>query len=218
MNSSPSSIDALLLLAPGCPHCPTVLDGLGQLVKQGLLGRLEVVNIASHPETASELGVRSVPWVRIGEFELQGAHSPGELKLWAERATAPDGVALYIRELLSAGQLASTIALVRRHPDWLKAALSLLADKDSGMALKTGLAALIEEFTGSKLLIAQIDTLAQLLTHPHHGIRADACYFLGLCHSPQALPYLQQAVSDAHSEVQEIARDALVELSQMGIN
>ena len=48
--------DALLLLAPGCPHCPAVLEGLGALVKDGALGTLEVVNIAVHPERAAATG------------------------------------------------------------------------------------------------------------------------------------------------------------------
>lgn len=91
MTKSPSPKDALLLIAPGCAHCPVVLEGLSLLVKQGNIGRLEVVNIVSHPEIASELGVRSVPWFRIGNFELEGSHTPEELRIWAERASQTDG-------------------------------------------------------------------------------------------------------------------------------
>ena len=54
--------DALLLIASGCPHCPTVLTGLTELVKHGLIGRLEVVNVGIHPERASALKARTVPW------------------------------------------------------------------------------------------------------------------------------------------------------------
>ncbi len=49
-NSPP---DALLLIAPGCGHCPAVLEGLTLLLKSGKLGRLEVVNILAHPESRS---------------------------------------------------------------------------------------------------------------------------------------------------------------------
>ena len=62
--------DALLLLTSQCPHCPTVLQGLGELVKKGLIGRLEVVNIVARPDIAKQYGVRKVPWFRLGEFEL----------------------------------------------------------------------------------------------------------------------------------------------------
>ena len=37
--------DAELLIAPGCPHCPAVLSALADMVKQGLIGRLQVIEI-----------------------------------------------------------------------------------------------------------------------------------------------------------------------------
>ncbi|MDH5183314.1 MAG: thioredoxin family protein [Gammaproteobacteria bacterium] len=218
MTTKSSPTDALLLIAPGCSHCPVVLEGLSQLVKLGMIGRLQVVNIASHPEIASELGVRSVPWCRIGEFELQGSHSPSELKTWAERANQADGISLYLAELLSTGELARAIDLIQRHPHWLAQAIALLSDPNSGMSIKTGLGALLEEFTGSDILIEQIETLAHLLKNDNHGIRSDVCYFLGLSHSSLVLPYLQQALADEHAEVREIARETLDELAELGIN
>jgi hypothetical protein len=50
--------DALLLMAPGCAHCPVVLESLGRLLKDGRLGRLEVINVAAHPEAAVAAGTR----------------------------------------------------------------------------------------------------------------------------------------------------------------
>ena len=72
MTESAAPADALLLIATGCNHCPAVLEGLSRLLKQGRIGRLDVVNLAVHPETGQALGVRSVPWTRIGPFELEG--------------------------------------------------------------------------------------------------------------------------------------------------
>lgn len=218
MTSTHTATDALLLISPTCPHCPALLEGLSQLLKQGLIGRLEVINIVSHPEVAAELQVRTVPWFRIGEFELYGAYTPAELKQWAERTSATNGIQLYLAELLGAGQLPQTIELLKRHPHWLHDAITLLGQADSGMALKTGLGALIEEFAGTESLVAQLGTLGTLLQHESHSVRADACYFLGLSRHPLAIPLLQQALADAHAEVQEIAREALDELAQMGIN
>ena len=85
---SPAPPDALLLMAPGCAHCPVVLEGLGRLLKEGRLGRLEVVNVAVHPEAAVAAGTRSVPWTRIGPFELDGLYGPAELAEWAAYAAA----------------------------------------------------------------------------------------------------------------------------------
>jgi hypothetical protein len=36
---------------------------VGRLLKGGVIGRLEAVNVAIHPERAAELGVRKVPWL-----------------------------------------------------------------------------------------------------------------------------------------------------------
>ena len=69
---------ALILISPGCPHCAQALKGLEELVKEGALARLEIVNIAVDPEPATSRGVRSVPWTQIGPFVLEGAQSPIE--------------------------------------------------------------------------------------------------------------------------------------------
>ena len=63
---------ALLLLGTHCPHCPQVLKALSELVKAGDIHKLEVVNVEQAPEIARELGVRGVPWIRVGEFTLTG--------------------------------------------------------------------------------------------------------------------------------------------------
>jgi len=80
--------DTLLLIAPGCPHCQSVLHSLSELVKNGDIGRLEAVNIAVHPEAAQEVNTRTLPWMRLGNYELSGNYSLGELKGWAEKAAS----------------------------------------------------------------------------------------------------------------------------------
>ncbi|MBI3775459.1 MAG: thioredoxin family protein, partial [Gammaproteobacteria bacterium] len=112
MNSVLPVPDALMLLAPGCAHCPVMLATLAELLKRGVIGRLDVVNIERHPEIAQQLGVRSVPWLRIGEFELSGARSPLELERWAQRNGSVQGHADYLTELLKSGVLNQAISVV----------------------------------------------------------------------------------------------------------
>src|SRR5512139_1782756 len=85
--------DALLLISTHCPHCPAVLAALADLVKQGAIGRLETVNLEQHPEVGSSLGVRSVPWLRIGRIELSGVHGKAELAEWAAKGDSEGGLA-----------------------------------------------------------------------------------------------------------------------------
>ena len=61
MSQKPS---ALLLIATGCQHCPTVLQNLSELIKEGRLSSLEVVNIVE--ETAE----RGVPVLAISDSTL----------------------------------------------------------------------------------------------------------------------------------------------------
>ena len=125
VNNNPP--DAVLLIAPGCPHCPKMLDALGQMVKDGEIGRLEVINLAVHRERAVEFGTRSVPWTRIGNLEFEGAHSSAELRAWAKTAGTPEGIAAWCDEQLTAGHLGRVEARAHSNPLWLAALLALAA-------------------------------------------------------------------------------------------
>jgi thioredoxin-like negative regulator of GroEL len=204
--------DALLLLTASCPYCPTVLQGLGELVKSGHIGRLEVVNIGVHPEIAQQHGVRTVPWVRLGPFELEGLRSPAELKNWAERAGSSDGMSEYFRELLKDGKLAKVNAAVRADSARLIALLQLLDDPDLEITVRVGISAVFEELEGADALLGTLDTLLHFTSHRDAHIRADAAHLLSLTHSPQAVAPLERLLRDENADVREIAREGLERL------
>jgi len=201
--------DALLLIAPGCPHCAAVLEGLGGLVKEATIGRLEVVNIAAQPERAEALGVRSVPWTRIGPFELEGLHSPGELRRWAEQTTRAGGMAAYLDELLKGGHRQKAEDLVRRQPEHQGPLLDLLGDPETGIKTRIGVMAILEELEGTNLAVGLVGRLAELTRHPNPRIRADACHALSLTGAPEAMPHLRACLQDPDADVRETAQDAL---------
>ncbi len=205
--------DALLLIATGCPHCPTVLQALGELVKAGLIGRLEVVNAGAHPEMARTLGVRSVPWLRLGPFELEGLRSLAELRRWAERAAVPEGMADYFRELLETGELKKVIELVSQDDTRLDALLLLLADAQTELAVRVGIGAVMEEFQGRDVLKRLVDGLGQLTHSPDAHVRGDASHYLALTGSPLAIPYLRPLLADPERQVREIAQESLETLA-----
>jgi hypothetical protein len=204
--------DALLLLAPGCPHCPAALESLTALLKEGLIGRLQIVNIAVHPESASALGVRTVPWTRIGHFELDGALTPAELRRWAEAASHPDGSRAYCFEMLKSGRRDKVERLIRTQPEQAVALAELLRDPDSSMAVRLGIGAVLEEFHGSGLTESLIPALAALSQSGDRLTRADACHFLTLIGGAAILPHLRACLADENQEVREIAQEALTEL------
>lgn len=209
--------DALLLLTTSCPYCPTVLAALSDLVKSGHIGRLEVVNINIHPEVAQRHGVRSVPWVKLGPFELEGLRSPAELRQWAERAGSEAGMSEYLREQLKTGQLPKVSAAVRADGTQLAALLKLLDDPDLEIAVRVGISAVFEELEGDPVLQGTLETLAGFTTHRDAHIRADAAHLLSLTHNPKAVPFLERLLQDENADAREIAHESLERLrSGMG--
>ncbi len=201
--------DALLFITPGCPHCPQVLQALADLLKDGILGRLQVVNVAVHPELAAAYHVRSAPWTRIGDFVLEGAQRPADLRRWAELAGTDEGVTTYLEQLLRNGRLADAEAMLREVPERLVRLLPLLAEPESPMQVRLGIGALMEDYAGSAALQALVTPLAALSRHEDHRVRADACHYLALSGSREARPHLERCLGDAYAEVREIAAEGL---------
>lgn len=203
---------ALLFTAPGCPHCPGVKAALIKLQSEGIIAKLEIHDISDEPERAAELGIRSVPWLKLGEFILSGAQTPQQLRQWAERAAEPGGMSGYLSHLLREGQLAEAETLLRSQPQHLPALLPLLEDTLSPIQVRLGVSAILESIEGTSALQSLLPQLITLSKHPDHRLRSDACYFLGLTHDERARETLQLCSLDDHSEVREIALEALSSL------
>ena len=204
--------DALLLLAPRCPHCPTVLNALAAMIKAGAIGTLRAVNIEQRPDIAQELGVRSVPWVRIGPFELEGLRSERELRDWAKKAGTTAGLGAWLDELLTTGRIKQALALVRSEADALEALLTLFADPATQLNTRIGISAIMEDLAGSGRLQGLTQRLGELTRHEEARIRGDACHYLELAGDPAAIVYLRPCLQDPDPEVREVAREALQQL------
>jgi len=201
--------DALLFITPGCPHCPAVLQGLADLVKQGKVGALEVVNVAVHPGRAAALGVRSAPWCRIGPFVLEGTQSPATLRRWADHATSGTGGSDYLREQLASGRLALAERYVEPRPEALTELLPRLADRATPMQARIGASAIIEDHARDGGLRPIVPALIELSRNDDHRARGDACHLLGVAGIIDAVPALRERLADSSAEVREIATESL---------
>ncbi|MCP3669939.1 MAG: HEAT repeat domain-containing protein [Gammaproteobacteria bacterium] len=208
-----SSPHALLLITTNCAHCPPVLDALSRMVKDGIIGHLEVINVASHPEKARSLEVTSAPWTRIGQFELTGRYSEQELRDWADLATTNTGLGSYFIHMLENRSLDQIINIIKKHPDSLEDLMQLLEDMETPMAVRIGVGAAIEELQELRLLAPAIPKLVELTMSDQPQIRADACHYLGLTGSADALPAVQSLLLDEDHEVQEIAAETFAILN-----
>ncbi len=205
--------EALLILGTHCPHCPAVLQALSSMIKAGELGRLEVVNLEQQPEVAQALGVRSVPWTRIGPFELQGLRTLEELQAWALKAGSVEGMADYLSELIKEGQVERVQTLAKENESALDAVFHILGDVDTEINIRLGIDVVLEALQGSELLRQRVDELGVLSVHGSAAIRADAYHYLALTGSKNALPYLRAGLKDTDKEAQEIAQEGLETLS-----
>ena len=206
--------DALLFTRSGCPHCAVVLQGLNELARQGLVGKLAVINAVEQPERAAEHGVRSVPWLRLGPFTLTGLHTLSELKQWAEWANGEEGVAHYVEHLLKQGAYSQAAAFIEADTRRLKPLLAIVATPAANITVRLGISALLEAYARTVALQNLLPQLAELVRHTDHRVRADACHLLGLTGSEVARAYIEPCLNDAQEEVREIAREALEALGR----
>lgn len=212
MSATHTAPDALLLMGTHCPYCPTMLRELQALLADGIIASLETVNIEEQPEVAAELGVRTVPWLRIGPFELEGLRSGQELRAWADKAGSEDGIADWLDELLSSGQIKKVEQRLEQEPATLAILITLFAKSATGINTRIGISAIVEDLEGTTLLQQQFDALVELLQHPDANIRADACHFLSLTGLPGAQPKIEPLLDDPEADVRSMARDSLEHL------
>ena len=202
-----------MLLGTQCPHCPYVLASLSDLVKKGVLSRLEVVNLEQRPDIAQELGVQSVPWVRIGQFELTGLRSKSELEEWIEKANTSAGDTKYIEELLAEGKVNQVLGMIEKDNQLLQALLQLIADGDAKINARLGVGVIIEEYEGRPELTALIPGLGELTRSEDARVRSDAAHYLSLTHDVSVKTFIEPLLEDSHAEVREVAEESLAELN-----
>lgn len=202
--------DVTLLVGTGCSHCQAVLNAFGRLLKEGHVGRLDVINASVHPEEARRRGARSVPWMEIGTYHLEGAHSYGELAAWIDASRDDSQGAAYLGHLLETGRLDTAVQRARERVEERRHLLALMASDDTPMTVKIGVGAAMEELAEAGLLEEIVDEIVALTRSGNAQVRADACHFLALSRSPAAVPRLEEmAAGDESPEVREIAAESL---------
>lgn len=209
MSQTPS---ALLLIATGCSHCPSVLQSLSELIKEGKLSSLEVVNIVEAPERAQALNVRSVPWVKLGEYELVGLKTKAELEQWIEKSSNPEDMAAYFEELMTSGEISKVQQIVEDKPQQMHTLFDIMANNQSSLSARIGVGAIIEQLASSEILISYIDELGKYITDKNPRIRNDACYYLGLSQHSDAKKFITPLLNDDDKDVRDTAKEALEEI------
>lgn len=212
VSETKTSPKVLMLMGQQCTFCGPMMQILMEIMKSGQLAELRVVNIEDAPELARQHGVRSVPWLQIGPFELAGARSKQEILLWIERASSAEGLSEYIEEVLTEGKLDYVTKLVERHPRALENVIDLMADPEAKINVRLGVGVIIEEMAESEEFKVVIPRLIDYLSNDDARIRGDACHYLSLTNDVAHVPVIEKMLSDESEEVREIAQDSLDQL------
>jgi len=206
--------DALLLVSSHCPFCHVLETLLRERMASGSLGALDIINIEQRPEVAQQHGVRSVPWLQLGDFVFDEAMTPAELDAWIAAAKAGGGQARYIGDLLEKGKLARAIAWIENGRATLKAVMPLLADPEAKINVRVGVGAILEHFEATPAIRAVVPDLIGLLQDKNPSNRTDACHYLALTHAGEAIEPLKKMLDDEDPQVREVARESIDALSK----
>lgn len=214
MDNTHHIAEAKLLIAPGCPHCATMMSLLGDLLKEGRISRLLMINIAEQPDEAAIHNVRSVPWLKLGEMEFSGAHSRAELEHAIDMAVSDDGQQRFLFEKLKNGRLDEVIEIVESDKKQLPVLVALLKGNEVPMTVRIGVSAILEGLQEDPAELQKIlPDLLELSESTDETIRADACHFLSLAGGDEALARLQQCINDESEMVREVAAESIEALS-----
>lgn len=202
-----------MFMGTQCTFCGPMMQMLTEFMKAGSIAELRVVNIEANPELARQYGIRSVPWLQIGPFELAGSRSKQELLLWIERASSFEGLSEYLEEVLSEGKMEYANKLIKRYPQALENVIDLMADPEAKINVRLGVGVIIEDMATSEEFKTVIPRLLDYLSNDDARIRGDACHYLSLTKDVTYAPAIKKLLSDENEEVREIAQDSLDELA-----
>ena len=198
-----------LLVSTQCPHCATLPEHTAELIKSGELAHIEVINLNMMPEKGAELGVRSVPWLRIGDFVLTGSQTIAAIRQRLTWIKESSSLTSHFDQLLSTGKADKVIEHLQQHPEAISAIMQLLGDEGTVLSSRIGIGVVMEEFAGHSFLLDLIPKLGKLAHHQDSRIAVDTLYYLGLTGSERAIPILQGFVNHHDAELREAAEDSL---------
>lgn len=212
--NSPATPAALILVSTHCPHCHALESRLRERLDNGTLAHLEVVNIEQSPEVAQQYGVRSVPWLKLGDFLFDGAMTPAELDRWIWLVDSDSGRSDYIAYLLEHGKLDRAIEWIEQGNAALDSLIPLLEDLEAKMNVRVGTGAILEHFEDTQAIRDIIPELIGLMQSDQPTIRTDACHYLSLTRSMGIIESLKKMEDDEDPQVRQVARESIESLKE----
>lgn len=204
-----------LFIAPGCPHCPGMIERLTGMLKNSQLPNLTIINIAVDRQLAEAHAIRSVPTLMIGDSLLSGVQSEQAIQqaLDANSGSDPgsdsDQWQRAYNEAFESGQLEEVIEQIDVKTGRLRQLLTMLCDIETPLTSRIAISAVFEHFSDTHALSELIDDICAQADNPAESVRVDIAYLLGLTGSARAIPCLEKLLADDFEEVRETAEEAI---------
>ncbi|NNJ91710.1 MAG: hypothetical protein HKP55_08555 [Gammaproteobacteria bacterium] len=210
----PNHSSLKLFVAPGCPHCPGMIRLLSDMLKNGKISQLKMINIGVDPVAATKHNIRSVPTLLIGEHVLNGVVTEAEISKWLTHEADNDSLTHYFNEAFDQGQLEDVINDLDVKIDKLSHLLVMLCDLETPLTSRIAISAIFEHFENSPALQSLIPALCAQTENDSESVRTDVAHVLGLTGTEEAVPCLQKLAKDTFNDVRETAMEALEEIRQ----
>lgn len=204
-----------LYTAPGCSICTVMKKMLEQLLTRQKIKHFLVTDISKSPEIVEKTGVKSVPWIELGQWVFIGQQTEGEILHWLGKRVDQQGIEDYFTWQMRRGQLNAAEISLKLHPDMLHNLLDLMSRQETGLPTRIGIMALLEGFQGRDELKKLYPQISTGLQHEDARIRVDFCQILVLSGHEHCRTDLLLLTQDEHPEVQETATDALIEMGEI---
>ncbi|MBI5569956.1 MAG: HEAT repeat domain-containing protein [Desulfomonile tiedjei] len=209
------STDALVLIAPVCPHCPRVVrQVLSLAVCQPLISAV-VVDAVQFQDMADRFKVKATPTTIINEaFTLVGSIELPQLVGSVLESGATDSFTSILNSMIQSGRAEDAGVLLCKE-DQPEAILPLYTSHE--FSSRMGALVAMEEALAESphSLDPIVPDLITLLTHEDIGLRGDTAELLGKIGNPVAIPALQNSLNDPDPDVREAVEEALGILSAL---
>jgi predicted thioredoxin/glutaredoxin len=201
-----------LFVMQGCHVCPQMERTFLALQQKGEISQLRIFDVAEHPELAQRYQVRSVPHYMINGIAFSGLKSQGEI-LELLQSASDKHMQVWISDQLTDGQLDEVENKVLQQAEMRSALLSLLENNDTPLVVRIGITAIIETLAQRGVFNDLQARFIKLVDHQEQRIAIDALYYLHLLSTPASLDKLTQVAESGHGELQDQAKELLMESS-----
>ena len=209
-----------LFISTHCPFCSQLMALLTRALKESSLTRLDIINLDNVSDPQQYSAIRSVPLIKIDDFEFTGMLSQSELDEWITRYKQGTFPHYFFANKLEDGQINQAERVIKNNPEYWPVLIQLVEDNETKMQVKIGITALFESLASnivnSPVAEELVTKLIRASDTDNHAVRVDIVYYLSLIYAAlkdqgktnkELERFMQQHLKDESDEIKEIIED-----------